>query len=271
MSRRLIASMGLALLIAVAGFAQSSNEEFFAAARKGDTAAVKAFLDKGVDVNAKTNYGATALSYACDKGHVEIVKLLLERGANPNQKDTFYGEVPMGWALVKGHAEVVKLLLEHGAEGKERALVEGADLGNLEIVKAALAKGELKPESLSSALSHATKKNHPEIVEVLTKAGAKPPPPANFPVDAETLQSYAGAYKSDRAGEVALSVKDGKLLGSFSGGGRPFTLGATSKTSFTVLEFDDVTLSFNLENGKVAGFTWKQPSASFEFKKSEQK
>src|ERR1044071_4184750 len=140
MFSRRIASIALALLLPVAAFAQNLNEEFFAAARKGDVAAVKAFLDKGVDVNAKTQYGATALSYACDKGHIEVVKLLIERGADVNMKDTFYGEVPLGWALVKGHTEIIKLLLERGAQGKERALMTGADAGNAELVKAVLDK-----------------------------------------------------------------------------------------------------------------------------------
>src|SRR5215467_14021541 len=92
--------VALITLSPLAAIAQDKdkNEEFFAAARKGDVAALKTFLDHGVDVNAKTRYGATALSYACDKGHLEVVKLLIERGADPNVRDTFYGEVPLGWA-----------------------------------------------------------------------------------------------------------------------------------------------------------------------------
>src|SRR6185436_9690723 len=106
MPTRRLALMALVLLCPLTASAQDKNEEFFAAARKGDAAAVKALLDKGVDVNAKTRYGATALSYACDKGHVEVVKLLIERGADVNVKDTFYGEVPLGWALSHGHVAV---------------------------------------------------------------------------------------------------------------------------------------------------------------------
>ena len=270
MSSRLFALMILSLLLPVRALAQNTSDEFFAAARKGDVAAVKAFLDKGMDANTKNNYGATALSYACGKGHVEVVRLLLERGADPNVKDTFYGEVPLGWALDKGHAEIVKLLLDHGAQGKERALVEGAESGSVVIVKAALDKGDLKPEALTSALSRATKKNNAEIIELLKKAGAKPPPPANFPVDAETLKSYAGTYKSERGGEITFALKDGKLTGS-SPGQTPFTLGAYTKNTFTILEFDDITIIFNLENERVVSFTLKQAAGAFEFKKVEQK
>lgn len=268
MFSRRIALIAFTLLLPVAALAQSSNEDFFAAARKGDVAAVKAFLDKGVDVNAKTQYGATALSYACDKGHVEVVRLLIERGADVNVKDTFYGEVPLGWALGKGHAEIVKMLIEHGAD-KERALIEGAESGNVEIVKAVLDKGGLKPETLTTALGRAAKNKHPEVEEILKKAGAQPPPPANFQVDAETLKSYTGKYKSDRIGEVTFTLKDGKLMGDFSGQ-QSFTLGAFNKNTFAILEFDGVTIVFNAENNKVTGFTMKQTSGAFEFKKVEQ-
>src|SRR4030095_6284629 len=137
---RRLALMALVLLCPLSVSAQDKNEEFFAAARKGDAAAVKALLDKGVDVNAKTRYGATALSYACDKGHVEVVKLLIERGADVNVKDTFYGEVPLGWALAHAHAEVVKLLLDKGAAGIERVLTTGVQGGKVEIVKIAVEK-----------------------------------------------------------------------------------------------------------------------------------
>ena len=59
-------------------------EELWAATRAGDAARVTAALDKGADVNAKTRYGATALTFAADRGHVEIVKLLIARGADVN-------------------------------------------------------------------------------------------------------------------------------------------------------------------------------------------
>src|SRR5262249_1915275 len=155
--------------------------------RKGDVAELKALLDKGVDVNAKTRYGATALSYACDKGHVEAVKLLIERGADVNVKDTFYGATPIIWASNNEHTEVVKLLLDKGAKGVDTVLMAGVGSGNAAMVKVALDKGGLSPATLTMALSRATKDKRTEIIDMLKKAGAKPPPPANFNVDPDTL------------------------------------------------------------------------------------
>jgi ankyrin repeat protein len=260
-----MAMLALLLCPMVAG-AQDLNEEFFAAARKGDAAAVKALLDKGVNVNAKTRYGATALSYACDRGNVELIKLLLERGADVNVRDTFYGEVPLGWALSKGNAEVVKLLLDKGAAGIERALAQGVQSGNVEIVKVVLEKGGLKQETLNGALTRAPAGGNKEIVELLKKAGAVA---AVVSVDAETLKTYAGLYKHDQVGELTIEVKDGKLVGKVAGQGW-FSTTAQSKTTFAIVEVD-ATFTFNSEAEKVTGLTLKQGGATFVFKRVEQK
>lgn len=41
----------------------------------------------GININAKTKIGETALRFACFTGHVEMVKLLLQHGANVNVVD----------------------------------------------------------------------------------------------------------------------------------------------------------------------------------------
>ena len=255
-----------ALLVAVTAAAQEKNEEFFAAARKGDIAAVKGFLDHGVDVNAKTHYGATALSYACDKGHVELVKFLIERGADVNQKDTFYGEVPLGWALSHGNAQIVKLLLDKGATGIERALMAGVDDGNLEILKVVLDKGGLKPETLNNALRRASTGTNKEIIEQLKKAGAVS---VEVNVEPEILKTYVGAYKNEQVGEIKFDLKDGKLVGTVTGQGA-FRTSAISKTKFAIIEVD-ATVTFDVEGNKVTGFTLNQGGGSFAFKRVEQK
>ena len=99
---------------------------------------VAAVLDKGVDVNAKARYGATALFFAADKGHLETVKLLVARGAEINLEDTFYRFKPIDLALENGHADVGIFLLEKGAKGGGFALISGVRSNNAALVKAAL-------------------------------------------------------------------------------------------------------------------------------------
>lgn len=56
----------------------------------GEVDKVEAALDKegtSVDLDAKDDYGFTALQLAADRGHLEIVKLLVNRGANIGVKD----------------------------------------------------------------------------------------------------------------------------------------------------------------------------------------
>jgi hypothetical protein len=282
MLKTIITASVLVVMLVVTGLAQNQSEEFLAAARKGDTAAVKAFLDKGIDVNTKTRYGATALSYACDKGHTEVVRLLLERGANPDVKDTFYGATPMGWAAPKGYTEIVKLLLDKGSKEKGDALVIGASGGFVDMVEMVLAKGELQPETLTSALSAAEKAGKAKdvsaegkaklttIVDLLKKAGAKPAPKPDFKVDEATLKSYTGVYKHEQIGDLTFIIKDGKLVGQVTGQ-QPFTTGALNATTFTALEFDGLTIIFNSENDKVVSFTLKQGGGTYLFKKAEPK
>ena len=51
-----------------------------------DPAAVSKLIKEGADVNAKNNYGWTALSHAARSGNAELVKLLLEHGADVNTR-----------------------------------------------------------------------------------------------------------------------------------------------------------------------------------------
>jgi ankyrin repeat protein len=255
--------MSLPLAVVAQGTRQELNDQLWEAARKGDAGAVKALLDKGADVNARFRYGATALSYASDKGHTEVVKILLERGADVNVRDTFYHSSPLEWAASKGYSAIVKALLDKGAEGVDDVLMTGARSGNAEFVRLAIARGGSKPETLTAALAaSAGDEKKAEIVEMLRKAGAVPPPE----VAVEVLQSYTGKYKGEQGLEVGVAVKDGKIhLAPL--GQNPFALAAVDKTTFKPIEFDGVTIIFNVEGGKTISFAFKQGTNTTVFKK----
>jgi ankyrin repeat protein len=96
-----------------------STCDIWAAAFVGNISRVRDLLDS--DPSLIDQMGAdrsgTPLVHASGRGHLEMVRLLLERGANPNVPEP--GNAPHGRALYSAvygrHFEVAKLLLEHGA------------------------------------------------------------------------------------------------------------------------------------------------------------
>src|SRR5690348_15648061 len=178
---------------------QELNDQLFEAVRKGDVAGVTAALDHGADVNAKFRYGTTALFKAAERGNAEITKILLDRGADTKVKDTFYGATAMSWAIDGKHVQVVRLLLEKNADEIEDVLVKGVREADADMLKVALDRGGIPPESLTAALAmSSTDEKNAAVTEMLKKAGAKPP----MQVDAATLQTYVGKYKGDAGPEV---------------------------------------------------------------------
>lgn len=232
---------------------QELNDQFWEAVRRGDAAAVTALLDKGADVNAKFRYGATALFKAAERGNVEVVKILLARGADVTVKDTFYGATAMTWALDNGHVEIVKELLEKQPASVGDVLMSGVTRGRAELVKLALAKSDLKKETLTTAWVVASRnKEKPEIAELLKNAGALPPPQ----IDAAKLQSYVGKYKSEAGLEVTITLSEGNLS-AVAAGQRPQFLIPVDDTTFRALFAPNVVLRFKVADGK-AGLALNQ-------------
>lgn len=151
------------------------RDAFFAAARAGDVAKVKAMLDAGMDVNTKNDYGATAIVYAAEKGHLDVLKLLIERKADVNAQDTFYNANAFTWAMMKDHEEAMALLIKAGAKGEIAVLTLGVSRNKPALVKAALDTGHIKQETLDSTLARVTP-DKAEIVKLLKDAGAKGEP-----------------------------------------------------------------------------------------------
>jgi ankyrin repeat protein len=55
------------------------------AAQYGFTKVLSKLLDKGADVNASDRFGCHALAVACENGHVDIVRLLLQHAVEINR------------------------------------------------------------------------------------------------------------------------------------------------------------------------------------------
>ena len=62
-------------------------EEFIRAAKLGNMHTIREFIRSDGNVNARDEYGNTALIEAVRSHRTEVIKLLLERGANPEIKN----------------------------------------------------------------------------------------------------------------------------------------------------------------------------------------
>ena len=111
-----LATILLVILIPLtAGYAGDLNQELISASVGGNTAAVKALLEKGADVNGKNTSGHTALICAAKFGHTETVQLLLPKGADTNAKD-IWNETALGYAAKNGHLTTGEALLAGAAD-----------------------------------------------------------------------------------------------------------------------------------------------------------
>lgn len=115
---------GLVLLLALWAVTEcqcgwGANRKLRAAAAKGDVDLVKKLLDEGADVNSADVFHQTALHLAALHGQKAVAELLIERGADVNARDDS-GATPLNYARSNGQREVAALLGRHGAiSGKE--------------------------------------------------------------------------------------------------------------------------------------------------------
>ncbi|AFM28062.1 ankyrin repeat-containing protein [Desulfomonile tiedjei DSM 6799] len=114
------------------------------AAMNGRVEQVKKLLDKGVDVNSRSNSGETPLMAAAWGGHVAVAKLLLEKGADVNAetgngRNALVKAMENAWMRGREQIAMAKLLIEHGA--KPTNLAVAAFVGDLEAIQHFTANG----------------------------------------------------------------------------------------------------------------------------------
>ncbi len=85
------------------------------------------------------DYGWTCLMTAASDGHLDICRLLIDKGAQMEAKD-FFGLTPLHWAAWEGHIEIARLLCDRGADfeastnSEMRPLHFAAKYGHISIV-----------------------------------------------------------------------------------------------------------------------------------------
>jgi ankyrin repeat protein/catechol 2,3-dioxygenase-like lactoylglutathione lyase family enzyme len=96
---------------------------FFEACTNGDVDALRALLAhdptlaRVTRTHPETTFGGwTGLHEAAARGHLAVVRLLLEHGASPDAREAGDNTTPLHWAAAHGHLDVVRALLDAGSD-----------------------------------------------------------------------------------------------------------------------------------------------------------
>ena len=199
-------------------------------------------------VDAATQYGTTPLFFAATGGHIAIVRVLVQRGADVNAADSFYGRTVLRRALANQQLEVAAYLLEHGATDGDRAIVIAARRGDRALLDAAIATGNVHPDALDQALAAARSRGDTAMANRL--GGVTPAPPLVPLIGTTLLTRYVGSYTNDFLRHVVeLTIVDRTLVARVSDTS-VLSLTPLTETSF-VAESDGMTISFDMRGGIV--------------------
>lgn len=137
--------------------------------------------DPHINLNQLNPSGENALMMACLRGDLDIVKRMVEKGAEINKP----GWTPLSYAATRGNTEIVKYLLDHAAyidaaaPNGSTSLMMAAYFGYDGTVKLLLDEGadpKLKNAMGYTALTLAMKMHHKDIAAMITKAIGKDRP-----------------------------------------------------------------------------------------------
>src|SRR5262245_14450225 len=118
LKRRLLSFTVWAIPIAACAAESNITDQFYDAIRRDDAAAAQALLRSGKNVNVKDNRGRTPLMYAAAVGSEAMMRRLIEAGADVNARTNFDATALM-WC--NNSPSRVKLLVEHGADVNARS------------------------------------------------------------------------------------------------------------------------------------------------------
>eukprot|EP00833_Pecoramyces_ruminatium_P005883 jgi/Orpsp1_1/1179915/evm.model.c7180000071330.1 len=146
----------------------------FKAVRVNRIEIVKYIIENGANLHGSLNRN-NALNISINIGNIEMTKTLIDYGFNVNKKYIFTVENSLFYSIVLVKIEYVKFLVENGIDINVRqkgntALTLASKIGNIEIVKCLIEKGiymYAKDKKGNDAIMNALIFNHPDIVKYL--------------------------------------------------------------------------------------------------------
>lgn len=170
----------LIVVLSTAAAAAGQRPPLADAAKRGDSQAVRALIQKGVDVNTAEADGTTALHWASYDDDLDGAGLLIRAGARVDAANDL-GATPLWTASLNGSAAMVRLLLDAGANPNaalllgETPVMVASRSGQPAIVEQLIAQGasvNARAARSQTALMWAVAQKHPDVVKVLLAHGA---------------------------------------------------------------------------------------------------
>lgn len=198
----------------------------------GKVVAAKKLLDDYPDLRETGGLKATWLHDAATFGNLEMVKMFIESGVTVDKTGKTALDGALDWAVMKGHIDVARLLLERGAVPVAGRILIGAinaKKNSFELVKLLVEHGadvnqwwhfgDEESGAIYNALSWAVDGERQDIVDYLQAHGAVMPPaqPARTPVDRHTevvraFEDFFGAADPAALREIVPSSDNSILI-----------------------------------------------------------
>ena len=200
----------LALLVACSLAGCAPAHPLIVAARDGDAAAVDSLLAAHEPLQARDANDETALDRAAEMGRLDIVKKLLDSGADLEESPRGNLTALMRACRHRGNVEVVRLLLSKGAAVNGRArsgttpLMFAASSGRVDIAKILLAAGadpNARTKTGRTALRIARATRQAALVALLSgpRAPGAAEPDASEPAEADRPSAAPDWTKAESA------------------------------------------------------------------------
>ena len=177
---------------------------------------VRALIDRGADVRARSKGGFTALLFASQQGEVASAKMLLAAGADVNEKTPTNG-TGLVVAAASGREQFAIFLLEHGADPN------AADAYGVTALHYAIPRGIAGIDSVSIIFRpfHEVPPNMPELVKALLAHGANPNVQIakNFPPYSRSPYALQTSLVGVTPFLLAAAAADVNLMHALLGGG----------------------------------------------------
>ncbi len=119
---RVLAALGLVVVLAVSGLAAESASPLADAMQANDVQRARVLVEQGMDVNAKQVDGMTPLHWAVYHDDVAMTKMLVAAGADVNATNR-YDVPPLFLACENGNAAIVGNCLRRGRTRMPRCAV----------------------------------------------------------------------------------------------------------------------------------------------------